>query len=268
MEKEVLGVEGLERLLSETGSGETQSGKTDTEAPFTSENMSEVWVQGVTDDGQTYYYNTQTGEAQWEKPEEFEVERKTSQQTEAENEKSSTGPWVEVSSPDGTYYYNSETEETSWEKPAELSPPEEKEDTPSPNPEALSGEEESLTGAEEDSRVLQEEDNSCDSDDTNDANDDDDDTNDDKITPPEDEEEEETPAKKARKTSPCATGEQAEEEQDPNEPGDQEESEVKIKESTIVPTVEKRATQEVSRKRKLENGKSRSFQQRGKDDNE
>ncbi|MEQ2263214.1 WW domain binding protein 4, partial [Xenotaenia resolanae] len=32
----------------------------------------QVWVEGQTDDGHTYYYNTASGESQWDKPEGFQ----------------------------------------------------------------------------------------------------------------------------------------------------------------------------------------------------
>ncbi|KAJ8247061.1 hypothetical protein GJAV_G00258320 [Gymnothorax javanicus] len=287
MEKEVLGVEDIDRLVSETGNGETASGKADAKGHKASGNESEIWLQGVTDDGQTYYCNTVTGEAQWEMPEGFQGEDKMAGQTESENEKSAGGRWMEVLSPDGhTYYYNTETGESSWEKPAEFAPLGEvscvtagegqgREDLHPPEPEPLSGEEESSTETEtdveeaEDSRMLQrrkkEEDDDyeeeVDNDIHDDSNNDNDDHDDDETSPPEEEEEEEIPAKKARKTSSLAVDEQTEEEQDLKEPSDKEEHEVKIKECSVAPAVDTEATPAtVSRKRKLENGKSRKLQ--------
>lgn len=33
--------------------------------------MKAVWVEGLSEDGYTYYYNTETGESRWEKPDDF-----------------------------------------------------------------------------------------------------------------------------------------------------------------------------------------------------
>ncbi|XP_048349268.1 WW domain-binding protein 4 isoform X2 [Sphaerodactylus townsendi] len=67
------------------------------------------WVRGFSSEGYMYYYNTRSGESQWEKPEGFEVDPQESQMP---------GQWVEGVSEDGqTYYYNTETGVSSWEKP-------------------------------------------------------------------------------------------------------------------------------------------------------
>ncbi|XP_028427967.1 WW domain-binding protein 4 [Perca flavescens] len=84
----------------------------------------QVWVEGQTDDGHTYYYNTVTGESTWEKPDGLHGENSASALP-GHTESTSGCPWMEAVSPDGyTYYYNSETGETSWEKPVGFSPKE------------------------------------------------------------------------------------------------------------------------------------------------
>uniref|UniRef100_A0A1A8GL03 WW domain binding protein 4 n=1 Tax=Nothobranchius korthausae TaxID=1143690 RepID=A0A1A8GL03_9TELE len=116
--------------------------------------QTQVWVEGLTDDGHTYYYNTTTGESRWEKPTDLQSEASTSAPFE-QPESSSGSAWTEAVSPDGyTYYYNSETGESSWEKPADLpsdeasgADKEESQEEPgAPEPEPLSGGEESSGG--------------------------------------------------------------------------------------------------------------------------
>ncbi|XP_059184075.1 WW domain-binding protein 4 [Centropristis striata] len=118
----------------------------------------QVWVEGQSDDGHVYYYNTITGESTWEKPANFQGENSASAQP-AQTESSSGCPWMEAVSPEGyTYYYNSETGETSWEKPADFpsieasasgsnAEPESQEEPSAPQPEPPSGGEESSDGA-------------------------------------------------------------------------------------------------------------------------
>lgn len=81
-----------------------------------SKKPADVWLEGRTDDGQIYYYNTITGESHWEKPGVFQ-----GVSTSGHMQGSSGGVWLEAVSPEGyTYYYNTETGESSWEKPKEM----------------------------------------------------------------------------------------------------------------------------------------------------
>ncbi|XP_015219151.2 WW domain-binding protein 4 [Lepisosteus oculatus] len=74
------------------------------------------WVEAVTDDGYTYYYNSVTGESRWDKPEQF-------QERTGIAEKTTSCPWIEALSPEGyTYYYNTASGESTWEKPEDYTP--------------------------------------------------------------------------------------------------------------------------------------------------
>ncbi|KAJ8404606.1 hypothetical protein AAFF_G00334690 [Aldrovandia affinis] len=113
--------EDLKRLGVESGSTEAPSSKP---AVVSSNSRSDTWLEGVSDEGHTYYYNTLTGESRWEKPEGFQEKRKKPRQKKVENVKPLSRQWMEALSPDGyTYYYNTATGESSWARPEGYSSP-------------------------------------------------------------------------------------------------------------------------------------------------
>uniref|UniRef100_A0A8C5SY29 WW domain-containing protein n=1 Tax=Laticauda laticaudata TaxID=8630 RepID=A0A8C5SY29_LATLA len=74
-----------------------------------SSNGTKEWVCGFSPEGYIYYYNTKSGESQWEKPEGFQDTTCNSQQE---------AVWVEGTDDNGrTYYYNKNTGVSTWEKP-------------------------------------------------------------------------------------------------------------------------------------------------------
>eukprot|EP00526_Cylindrotheca_closterium_P004161 CAMPEP_0113637722 /NCGR_PEP_ID=MMETSP0017_2-20120614/19755_1 /TAXON_ID=2856 /ORGANISM="Cylindrotheca closterium" /LENGTH=4255 /DNA_ID=CAMNT_0000548783 /DNA_START=113 /DNA_END=12880 /DNA_ORIENTATION=+ /assembly_acc=CAM_ASM_000147 len=104
------------------------------------------WIESVDEaSGQTYFYNTVTGETSWEKPTELiqvddEVDEDqaddgadndiddappTNTENDDEQEEGNELPanWIEAvdESSGQTYYYNTETQETVWEKPVSTS---------------------------------------------------------------------------------------------------------------------------------------------------
>ncbi|XP_036397025.1 WW domain-binding protein 4-like [Megalops cyprinoides] len=318
--------EDLKRLGAESGSTEAQRKTPSVKAAASSSRGSDVWVEGVSDEGHTYYYNTLTGESQWEKPEGSRGRRTTSGVTQANNDKkSSSSLWMEALSPDGyTYYYNTETGESSWEKPAEYSPPEKtdergemagegQEDPVAPQSESLKGEEENSDKAADtleaegtrepqvpkisfrkrkDEKTQLSEAEQDKDDNSGDGGDDDEEQKSDRPTLLEEEEEEEeeekeaevTAAKRPRKMNPYGEWEQIQEEEDPYEQVDLQlpqvegmgaaqagsdvppEPKVKFKERTITSLGDEGDAGAVFKKRRMENGKSRNLRQRGKDD--
>ncbi|MEJ1278148.1 pre-mRNA processing factor 40A [Cricetulus griseus] len=80
-----------------------------------------MWTEHKSPDGRTYYYNTETKQSTWEKPDDLK--------TPAEQLLSKC-PWKEYKSDSGKpYYYNSQTKESRWAKPKELEDLEDSENT-------------------------------------------------------------------------------------------------------------------------------------------
>uniref|UniRef100_A0A8C6VZR0 Pre-mRNA-processing factor 40 homolog A n=1 Tax=Nothobranchius furzeri TaxID=105023 RepID=A0A8C6VZR0_NOTFU len=71
-----------------------------------------VWTEHKSLDRKTYYYNTETKQSTWEKPDELKSPAE---------QLLSKCPWKEYKSDTGKpYYYNSQTKESRWTKPKEL----------------------------------------------------------------------------------------------------------------------------------------------------
>uniref|UniRef100_A0A674B3J6 Pre-mRNA-processing factor 40 homolog A n=1 Tax=Salmo trutta TaxID=8032 RepID=A0A674B3J6_SALTR len=71
-----------------------------------------VWTEHKSMDGKTYYYNTETKQSSWEKPDDLKSPAE---------QMLSKCPWKEYKSDNGkAYYYNSQTKESRWTKPKEL----------------------------------------------------------------------------------------------------------------------------------------------------
>uniref|UniRef100_A0A8C1Q4M5 Pre-mRNA-processing factor 40 homolog A n=1 Tax=Cyprinus carpio TaxID=7962 RepID=A0A8C1Q4M5_CYPCA len=68
-----------------------------------------IWTEHKSLDGKTYYYNTETKQSTWEKPDELKSPAE---------QMLSKCPWKEYKSDTGKpYYYNSQTKESRWTKP-------------------------------------------------------------------------------------------------------------------------------------------------------
>ncbi|ELK04616.1 Pre-mRNA-processing factor 40 like protein A [Pteropus alecto] len=81
-------------------------------AAGTTSGAKSMWTEHKSPDGRTYYYNTETKQSTWEKPDDLK--------TPAEQLLSKC-PWKEYKSDSGKpYYYNSQTKESRWAKPKEL----------------------------------------------------------------------------------------------------------------------------------------------------
>ncbi|XP_069472534.1 pre-mRNA-processing factor 40 homolog A isoform X3 [Ambystoma mexicanum] len=71
-----------------------------------------VWTEHKSPDGRIYFYNIETKQSTWEKPDELKSPAE---------QLLSKCPWKEFKSDSGkSYYYNSQTKESRWAKPKEL----------------------------------------------------------------------------------------------------------------------------------------------------
>ncbi|XP_068101874.1 pre-mRNA-processing factor 40 homolog A [Hyperolius riggenbachi] len=71
-----------------------------------------LWTEHKSPDGRTYYYNIETKQSTWEKPDEMKTPTE---------QLLSKCPWKEFKSDSGKpYFYNSQTKESRWAKPKEL----------------------------------------------------------------------------------------------------------------------------------------------------
>ncbi|XP_026776149.1 WW domain-binding protein 4 isoform X2 [Pangasianodon hypophthalmus] len=214
-----------------------------------SKSESDDWVQGTTDNGQIYYYNTTTGESTWEKPSLFPPKQGSPSETNTEHEVQLMSQPESLSGKEPPNSKQSRAPKISFRKRKE-----EVADLP--------GNDEKETKVED----LQEEE---------------DETNVKSSAPTE---KKEPPVKKPRKANPYGDWEQIQEDEDPYENVDlqlpQKESgcststssdvppepKTKFKERTITSLGDESNLGAIFKKRRAENGKPRSLRQREKDD--
>lgn len=102
------GPPGVDTTAAAPGTAGTTNGSPLEDAP----KKKSVWTEHKSLDGKTYYYNTETKQSTWEKPDDLKspVEQMLSK-----------CPWKEYKSDTGKpYYYNSQTKESRWTKPKDL----------------------------------------------------------------------------------------------------------------------------------------------------
>lgn len=258
------------------------------------------WTKAYSSEGYPYYYNTLSGETQWEAPDGFQENEDKSE------EQASKSVWVEGVSEEGyTYYYNTETGESRWEKPEDFNC-----DLPSKEDQESSTDKQEDTVAEEeaDSVELKPEtssDESSQSEETTSAPsvtktakinfrskkdkkkedeapelDSKEEDNEVKQDTKEDDSPQELPRQRPKKANPYGSWEEVKQEEDPYENVDLElpnveydepqasvpdlpqEPKVNFKEKTITSLGDTVAGASVFKKRKLENVKSRNIRQR------
>ncbi|KAM8857942.1 pre-mRNA-processing factor 40 homolog A [Synchiropus picturatus] len=94
--------------VSAPGTTSTTNGSPQEEQP----KKKSLWTEHKSLDGKTYYYNTETKQSTWEKPDDLKSPAE---------QMLSKCPWKEYKSDTGKpYYYNSQTKESRWTKPKEL----------------------------------------------------------------------------------------------------------------------------------------------------
>ncbi|XP_068185771.1 pre-mRNA-processing factor 40 homolog A isoform X3 [Antennarius striatus] len=91
-----------------TAASSTTNGSPQEEQP----KKKSLWTEHKSLDGKTYYYNTETKQSTWEKPDDLKSPAE---------QMLSKCPWKEYKSDTGKpYYYNSQTKESRWTKPKDL----------------------------------------------------------------------------------------------------------------------------------------------------
>uniref|UniRef100_A0A672HQX3 Pre-mRNA-processing factor 40 homolog A n=1 Tax=Salarias fasciatus TaxID=181472 RepID=A0A672HQX3_SALFA len=102
------GPPGVDTTVAAPGTSSTTNGSPQEEQP----KKKSLWTEHKSLDGKTYYYNTETKQSTWEKPDELKSPAE---------QMLSKCPWKEYKSDTGKpYYYNSQTKESRWTKPKEL----------------------------------------------------------------------------------------------------------------------------------------------------
>ncbi|XP_051564059.1 pre-mRNA-processing factor 40 homolog A-like isoform X2 [Myxocyprinus asiaticus] len=105
------GPPGVSPVESAAAPGTTSTTSTES-SPDEQPKKKSVWTEHKSLDGKTYYYNTETKQSTWEKPDELKSPAE---------QMLSKCPWKEYKSDTGKpYYYNSQTKESRWTKPKEL----------------------------------------------------------------------------------------------------------------------------------------------------
>lgn len=102
------GPPGVDTTAAAPGTTSTTNGS----PPEDQSKKKSLWTEHKSLDGKTYYYNTETKQSTWEKPNDLKSQAE---------QLLSKCPWKEYKSDTGKpYFYNSQTKESRWAKPKEL----------------------------------------------------------------------------------------------------------------------------------------------------